>query len=78
MKDFFLRVEGTFIDEARHRLRRTQESEEFNTWLTMVSIVGKTGVGKSTVASLLSGNDTMFKADSSSSGTTGCTKKNDT
>ena len=63
-------MEGTFNDEARHRLRMTQESEEFNTWLTMVSIVGKTGVGKSTVASLLSGNDTMFERDSSSSGTT--------
>ena len=36
----------------------------------MVSIVGKTGVGKSTVASLISGNDTMFVAKSSSSGTT--------
>ena len=70
LKTFLFRIEGTFIDEARHRLRRTQESEEFNTWLTMVSIVGKTGVGKSTVASLLSGNDTMFKADSTSSGTT--------
>ena len=67
---FLFRMEGTFNDEARHRLRMTQESEEFNTWLTMVSIVGKTGVGKSTVASLLSGNDTMFKADSTSSGVT--------
>ena len=48
LKTFLFRIEGTFIDEARHRLRRTQESEEFNTWLTMVSIVGNTGVGKST------------------------------
>ena len=51
-------------------MRKTQAQEETNTWLTMVSIVGNTGVGKSTVASLLSGNDTMFKAAASSTGTT--------
>ena len=33
-------------------------------------MVGDRGVGKSTIASLLSGNDTMFKVGSSSTGTT--------
>eukprot|EP00088_Acartia_fossae_P001597 TRINITY_DN10627_c0_g1_i1.p1 TRINITY_DN10627_c0_g1~~TRINITY_DN10627_c0_g1_i1.p1 ORF type:complete len:1057 (-),score=182.30 TRINITY_DN10627_c0_g1_i1:85-3225(-) len=64
------RIRGTFGDEARARFRQTQEVADFNTWLTLVSCVGKTGVGKSTVASLLSGNDTMFVAHSSSHGTT--------
>jgi hypothetical protein len=35
-----------------------------------VSIVGKRGVGKSTVSSLLSGNDTMFESGSGTVGTT--------
>ena len=67
------RWRGTFTEEGRQHMRKTQEQEETNTWLTMVSIVGKTGVGKSTVASLLSGNDTMFesKKSSVSSSTTG-------
>ena len=64
------RVEATFTEEGRQLMRKTQAQEETNTWLTMVSIVGNTGVGKSTVASLLSGNDTMFKAAASSTGTT--------
>ena len=64
------RVEGTFEEDARKLMRKTQEDESSNTWLTMISIVGKTGVGKSTVASLLSGNSTMFKAQASASGTT--------
>ena len=33
---------------------------EFDTQLSLVSIVGDRGVGKSTVASLLSGNSSMF------------------
>jgi len=64
------RVMATFMDDGRQLMRKTQEDEASNTWLTMVSIVGNTGVGKSTVASLLSGNETMFKAKASSSGTT--------
>ena len=64
------RVEATFTEDGRQLMRKTQAQEETNTWLTMVSIVGNTGVGKSTVASLLSGNDTMFKAAASSTGTT--------
>ena len=64
------RVMATFQEDGRQLMRKTQENEASNTWLTMVSIVGNTGVGKSTVASLLSGNETMFKAKASSSGTT--------
>lgn len=64
------RIMGTFQEEARSLFRSTQSIQDFNTWLTIVSCVGKTGVGKSTVASLLSGNDTMFVAQSSSHGTT--------
>ena len=64
------RVEATFTEDGRQLMRKAQAQEETNTWLTMVSIVGNTGVGKSTVASLLSGNDTMFKAAASSTGTT--------
>ena len=64
------RVMATFTEEGRQQMRKTQEQEDTDTWLTMVSIVGNTGVGKSTVASLLSGNDTMFKAKGSSGGTT--------
>jgi len=64
------RIKGTFEEEGRSLLRRTQEVEEFNTWLTLVSCVGKTGVGKSTIASLLSGNSTMFASRASSQGTT--------
>ena len=64
------RMMGTFTEEGRQQLRKTQEQEDTNTWLTMVSIVGKTGVGKSTVASLLSGNDTMFESKASSTGST--------
>ena len=36
----------------------------------MVSLVGGRGVGKSTIASLLSGNNTMFEVGSGSIGTT--------
>ena len=64
------RIKGIFQTEARSLIRQTQTVPNFNTWLTLVSCVGKTGVGKSTVASLLSGNDTMFVAKSSSHGTT--------
>ena len=64
------RVMATFTEEGRQQMRKTQEQEDTDTWLTMVSIVGNTGVGKSTVASLLSGNDTMFKSQGSSGGTT--------
>ena len=64
------RIMGTFQEEARSLFRSTQSIQDYNTWLTLISCVGKTGVGKSTVASLLSGNDTMFVAQSSSHGTT--------
>ena len=64
------RIKGIFQTEARSLIRQTQTVPAFDTWLTLVSCVGKTGVGKSTVASLLSGNDTMFVAKSSSHGTT--------
>ena len=64
------RVIGTFTNEGRKQMQKTEEQEDTDTWLTMVSIVGNTSVGKSTVASLLSGNDTMFKSQASSGGTT--------
>jgi len=64
------RAKGTFDDTGRERLRQTQQTEEFNTWLTLTSVVGKTGVGKSTVASFLAGNMSMFTSASSSDGTT--------
>ena len=64
------RVEATFQDDGRQLMRQTQQDPASDTWLTMVSIVGNTGVGKSTVASLLSGNETMFKAKASTAGTT--------
>ena len=64
------RVMGTFTQEGRKQMRKTEDQEDTDTWLTMVSIVGDTGVGKSTVASLLSGNDTMFETQGSSVGST--------
>lgn len=64
------KLEGFFVEAARDRLRGVQTIPEFNTQLSFVSIVGGRGVGKSTVASLLSGNATMFSAGSASIGTT--------
>ena len=64
------RAKGSFADAGRQRLGETEQSPEFNTWLTMTSVVGKTGVGKSTVASFLSGNMSMFTSASTSQGTT--------
>ena len=54
------RLEGFFVDAARERFRELQTVDEYNTQLSFVSIVGGRGVGKSTVASLLSGNASMF------------------
>ena len=54
------RLEGFFVDAARERFRDLQTVDEYNTQLSFVSIVGGRGVGKSTVASLLSGNASMF------------------
>ena len=64
------RVKGLFEEDGRQLMRKTQTGQNSDTWLTMASIVGKTGVGKSTCASLLSGNDTMFNVGSKPSGTT--------
>ena len=50
--------------------RNLLTTPEFNTQLSLVSIVGSRGVGKSTVASLLSGNSSMFVVGSGSIGTT--------
>ena len=61
---------GELMEEARERLRSLEEVVELNTQLTIVSIVGGRGVGKSTVASLLSGNSSMFTVGSGSVGTT--------
>ena len=54
-------LEGFFVEAARERLRALEETPEFDTQLSFVSIVGGRGVGKSTVASLLSGNSSMFE-----------------
>ena len=56
----FQNLSGVFEDQAKAQLSSLQTQPEFNTQLTMTSIVGGRGVGKSTVASLLSGNETMF------------------
>ena len=61
---------GELMEEARERLRSLEEVDELNTQLSIVSIVGGRGVGKSTVASLLSGNSSMFTVGSGSVGTT--------
>ena len=58
------------MEGARERFQLTQNIPEFNKQLTLVSIVGDRGVGKSTVASLLSGNHSMFETGSGSVGTT--------
>ena len=58
------------MEGARERFQQAQSIPEFNKQLTLVSIVGERGVGKSTVASLLSGNHSMFETGSGSVGTT--------
>ena len=54
------KLEGFFVEKARERFRELQNVPDYNTQLSFVSIVGGRGVGKSTVASLLSGNASMF------------------
>ena len=54
------KLEAYFPEEARQRFRELPSIPEFDTQLSFVSIVGGRGVGKSTVASLLSGNSSMF------------------
>ena len=58
------------MDGARDRFQLAQSIPEFNKQLSLVSIVGARGVGKSTVTSLLSGNHSMFTTGSGSVGTT--------
>ena len=58
------------MDGARERFQLTQTVPDFNKQITVVSIVGARGVGKSTVCSLLSGNHSMFTTGSGSVGTT--------
>ena len=58
------------MEEAKERFRLTQTTADFNKQLSLVSIVGARGVGKSTVSSLLSGNHSMFTTGSGSVGTT--------
>ena len=48
----------------------TQTKPDFDKQLSFVSIVGARGVGKSTIASLLSGNHSMFTTGNWSVGTT--------
>ena len=64
------KIQGVFMEAAKERFQLTQTIPNFNKQLTIVSIVGKRGVGKSTVASLLSGNHSMFETGSGSVGTT--------
>ena len=58
------------MDAAKERFQQTQTNPDFDKQLSMVSIVGARGVGKSTIASLLSGNHSMFTVGSGSVGTT--------
>ena len=55
------RLQGFFVDRARKRLQNLQTKDQFNSQLSFVSVVGGRGVGKSTVASLVSGNSSLFK-----------------
>ena len=48
------------MDDAKERFELAQTIPDFNKQLSLVSIVGARGVGKSTVTSLLSGNHSMF------------------
>ena len=50
-----------FEDPAKARLRELVAVPDFNRQLTIVSVVGGRGNGKSTVCSLLSGNSSMFE-----------------
>ena len=52
-------MKTVFADDARHTIRNLQDNPWSDTQLSMVSIVGQRGVGKSTIASLLSG--TVFQ-----------------
>ena len=58
------------MDGAKERFQLAQTIPDFNKQLSLVSIVGARGVGKSTVSSLLSGNHSMFTVGSGSVGTT--------
>ena len=58
------------MEGAKERFQLTQTIPDFDKQLSIVSIVGKRGVGKSTVTSLLSGNHSMFVTGSGSVGTT--------
>ncbi len=55
------KLEAYFIEDAREKLLELKDNPDTNTQLSFVSIVGGRGVGKSTVASLLSGNSSMFE-----------------
>ena len=59
------------MDDAKDRFRMAINIPDFNKQFSIVSIVGGLGVGKSTVASLLSGNNSMFVTDSTTTTTTG-------
>ena len=48
------KIQGVFMEGAKERFQLAQSIPEFNKQLTLVSIVGARGVGKSTVTSLLS------------------------
>jgi len=63
-------AEGVFEEEARNRISDIKDIDEFNTQLSIISMVGERGAGKSTIASLLSGNSSMFQTGHSSDGTT--------
>ena len=55
------KMDLTFTDDGRARIVGTQDVADFNTQLSIVSVVGERHVGKSTILSLLSGNSTMFQ-----------------
>ena len=57
----FGKVLGTFESSGRQRLRQTQETPVFDTQLSIMTIVGLRGSGKSTILSMLSGKNSMFE-----------------
>ena len=62
-KFIFIRItifEGMFDDSAAKTFDDIQDTSEDDQALSVLTVVGDRNVGKSTIASLLSGNSSMF------------------
>ena len=57
----YAKLKSIFGQEAQDAFDELAESTEFSSQLTFASIVGRRGTGKSTIASFLTGNCTMFE-----------------